>query len=358
MQTNLLFAGITDLFDIPLTCWALFQEKGLHSQEQQQWRQQQQSHEQQQWRLRLCSMHLTANLFVGVFFGQIMFYSFLWRSFLILHGHGFIRNGKLNLQLFKQLYWLITISYLLVAVNSQQPMYFKGTFPQDSFRGKVCLMYPINDGPTAQKPNKREGTFLIWGFIAIIYVFYLASRCNRLIKAMCPGKKMSCIGRYKRNVLSYRETCALSIAWSFNSMLSPVITGLLKNLYFSPRAVIMIDTFYYEFTYQVVTLIIVFILSKRDLPVHSKPPKISQFYVHTPPKLLEPRRPTLPVSCLPQTSLSLVPVPVPTITQVAPLGKGKGKGKNQNSFQLNNRTKTQYHHGPDQLGQCNLSVVE
>ena len=344
LLSSLLFAGITDLFDIPLTWWALLQEEGL------------QLEEQQLWRLRLCSMHLTTNLMVGVFFCQIMFYSFLWRSFLILHGHGFIRNGQLNLKLFKQLFWLTTVSHLLLAVNTQQAMYLKGTFPQDSYRGKVCLLYPIKNGPKGQKPNKRYGLFFIWGFVAIAYVFYLSSRCHRLMKAMCPGKKMSCIGRYKRNVLSYRETCAWSIAWSFNSMLSPVITRLLKNMEISPRAVIMIDTFYYEFSYQVVTLIIVFILSKRDLPVHSQPPKITHFYVHRPPKLLEPRRPPFPVSCLPQTSHSLHPVPIPKITQVT--AKGKGKGKNKSNYQLKNRMKTQYHQGPDPLGQCSLPVVD
>ena len=173
---------------------------------------------------------------------------------------------------------------------------------------------------------------------------------------MCPGEKMSCIGRYKRNVLSYRETCALSIAWSFNAMLYPVLTGILKKLNISPRAVFMIDTFYYVFTYQFITLLIVVILSKRDFPVHSQPHKISHFYVHSPPRLLEPRRPPLPQPCLPQTSLSLVPVQVPTITQVQE--RSKGKGENRSKVDLVNSTQTQYHQGLDQLRQCNLPVVD
>ena len=306
----------------------------------------------------LCSIHLTANLFVGVFFGQVIFYTFLWRSFLILHGQGFIRNGQLNLKLFNQLYWIVTLPHLLIAVNMDQPMYFKGTFSQDSVRGRICLLYPINNGPAEQKPIIYQGLFLIWGFVSISYVIYLSSRSKRFIKAMCPGEKMSCIGRYKRNVLSYRETCALSIAWSFNAMLYPVLTGILKKMYISPRAVFMIDTFYYVLTYQFITLLIVVILSKRDFPVHSKPHKISHFYVHSPPRLLEPRRPPLPQLGLPQTSLPLVQVQVPKITQVKVRGKGKEKGKNRSQGILINSTQTQYHQGQDQLRHCNLPVVE
>ena len=299
-----MFPGITDLFDITLMCWALLQEKG------------EQEEVQEQWRMLLCSIHLTANLIVGVFFGQIIFYSFLWRSFLILHGHGFIRNGQPNLKLFSQLYWLITLSFIVLSLSVDQPMYLKGKFPQDSVRGTICLLIPVDNDTHKINLVLVKGHFSIYGFISISYIIYLGSRCKRLIKTMCPGKKMSCIGRYKRNILSYRETGALSVAWSICSMLYPVFIEILENLYISPRAVLLVDTLPYVFTFEIITLLIVFILSKRGFPVYNVPAKISQFYVHIPPKQLEPRRPSLPQPCLPQPPSSLPLVPVPTITQV------------------------------------------
>ena len=317
MQTNLTFPGICDLLDIPVLCWALLQEEG------------EQSEQQQQWRLLLCSIHMQSPRIPGSFFIHIIYFSLLWRSFLILHGQGFIRNGQLNLKLFSQLYWLITLSFLVLAISLDQPMYLKGQFPQGSVRGTICLLTPIDNEPHKKNLVLVYGINLIYGFISTVYVFYLAFRCIRFTKTMCPGKKMSCIGKYKRNVLSYGDTVALSVAWNTNTMLFPVFMEFLEHLHISPKAVFLVDTFYYVFTYEIVTLLIVFTLSNRDFPVHSAPPKISQFYVHSPPNLLEPRRPPRPQSCLPQpqSCLPLVPVPIPTITHVAAWGKGKGKNR-------------------------------
>ena len=328
-----------------MVCWALLQEEG------------EQSEEQQQWRLLLCSIHMQSPRIPGSFFIHTNYFSLLWRSFLILHGQGFIRNGQLNLKLFSQLYWLITLSFLVLAINIDQPMYLKGEFPQGSVRGTICLLSPkIDKEPHQKNLVSLYGITFIYGFISTVYVFYLASRCRRSTKTMCPGNKMSCIGKYKRNILSYRDTVALSVAWNINSMLFPVFMQILENLHISPKAVFLIDTFYYVVTYEIVTLLIVFTLSNRDFPVHSAPPKISQFYVHCPPKLLEPRRPPQPQSWLlqprrptqpqswlpqPQSSLALVPVPIPKITQVGT--RGMGKGKNRSGCQPVNQTHTQYH---------------
>ena len=186
MQTHLTFPGICDLFSMPVLCWALLQEEG------------EQSEEQQQWRLLLCSIHLQSPRIPASFFIHTLSFSLLWRSFLILHGQGFIRNGQLNLKLSSQLYWLITLSFIGLGIF----LGMKGKFTQESVRGKICLLRPVDNEAHQKNQVLIYGINLIYGFISTIYMFYNDSRCKRLIKQMCPGKKMSCIGKYKRNVLS------------------------------------------------------------------------------------------------------------------------------------------------------------
>ena len=250
-------------------------------------------------------------------------------------------------------------------------MNLKGTFLNDSVRGKICLLIPLNN-----EPREKEDVYVVnalfftFGFNALMYVFYMRARINRFIKGISPGSKMSCIGMYRRNLLDFKETLALSIAWAVNAMLYGVITKILEDFKISPKHAFFIDNFIYLFVFEVITLIIFFHLSYRDIPVNTKPPKISQFYVHC-SETLEPRRP--PVPKLPQPPLTpltsqppityVLPAPTsshtphPSIstqtqqtsfllrptTAVKVSGKGKGVGKNRRWGQSVNRTEVHNH---------------
>ena len=62
----------------------------------------------------LCGIHVISRYTKAYIFNQLFFYSSLWRTFLILYAEGFIRQGKLNLDLFVQLFWVISISFLMM----------------------------------------------------------------------------------------------------------------------------------------------------------------------------------------------------------------------------------------------------
>ena len=308
--------------------------------------------EEQELRLLLCRIHMYTPFLAGIFFTITTFFSFLWRSFLILHARGFIRNGQINLKLFSQLYWLITISFCCLALTPNLVLNFTGKFPSGSVRGQVCLFLPLNSEPQKKGENKVINLMLFFqGFNSIAYIFYLGSRSKRLIKILCPGGKMCCIGLYKRNVLDYRETAAISVAWAIMNMFYAVNIELYKYLNLSPRVVFFMDTFYYTLVFEIITLSIVFALSSRDFPVYTKPAQIHQFYV-TFPEVLVPRLsphsrlcPILtqvtPVTKVPRITqvLPLTQVPLVTqvmpntqvtqITQVAVTSKKEGKGKNR-----------------------------
>ena len=62
----------------------------------------------------LCGIHVVSRYTKSYFFNQLFFYSSVWRTFLILYAEGFIRQGKLNLGLFVQLFWVLSISFLMM----------------------------------------------------------------------------------------------------------------------------------------------------------------------------------------------------------------------------------------------------
>ena len=329
--------------DTPVLCWniLLLQSEG------------QESPEQKELRILLCSIHTPSTPgYAAILFSISTYFSVLWRSFLVLHAQGFIRNGQLNLHLFSQLYWLIAISFFCLGLIPNQVLHLKGTFPKDSVRGLICLLIRLND-ETREKGDGKvvSGLFFTFGLNTLLFVFYLSSRSRRLIKGMSPRSKMSSIGLYKRNFLDYQETLALSIAWSILAMLYGVIIELYKYFKLSPEHAFFIDTFCFIFVFEVFTLSIVFTLSYRDIPVFTKPPKIRQFYVHLPANLV-PRRP-LPVLPLPYPPV--VPLPYPQsplphpsflLTPASPVkvkGKGEGIGNNRRCSPPINRTKLHTH---------------
>ena len=251
-------------------------------------------------RLLLCTINNSVPTFIVVFFANTMFFSSLWRSFLIIHAQGFILNGQLNLKLFRQLYWIITTIFIFNGCNGDQPMYLSGKFPEDLVRGKICLLMPINNERERKKHQTVIfGVLITFGFIATVYVLYLAVRSKRAIKTQCTGKSMSFMGSYRRNMINFRETTIWSIVWCINCIFYPVYIELMEGLDLSPRTAFFIDTFYYVFLLQINSLSLVFILSSRHMPNGGKgTPKPSQFYVQA-PLVLTPRRPAQPLSSLP-----------------------------------------------------------
>ena len=57
------------------------------------------------------NIFLQVSLGTGVVLHHIFFFTFLWRSFLILHAEGFVKDGRPNLALFSQLFWILLTSF-------------------------------------------------------------------------------------------------------------------------------------------------------------------------------------------------------------------------------------------------------
>ena len=130
-----------------------------------------------------------------------------------------MREGRPDLRLFHQLYWIIVCSKLLVAYFVfPGASILQGTFPSETVAGRVCLLLPAgSSGSSAfyQGESYKLNMFrLFFPLLNIFTVIYLRFRVKRFMSELCPRKQMSCIGVYKRNVISLQTTIRWLMFWN------------------------------------------------------------------------------------------------------------------------------------------------
>ena len=125
-----------------------------------------------------------------------LFFCVLFRACLVIHAEkGLTDCGRPNLRLFNQLFWVCEIFFLAFSlVTMPISQILKGDFPRNTRKGRVCLLLNVDD-PQFEKDDFQSLLMGIsYPMLYLIYSEYLNNRVNRVIKKLCPGKKMSCIG--------------------------------------------------------------------------------------------------------------------------------------------------------------------
>ena len=82
-------------------------------------------------RRTLCSIHVQANFLVSNTFIVTMYYSVMWRAFLVLFPAGIMRNSLNNFRLFRQLYWLVSVAVFLMLNSGTITDILKGRYPDN-----------------------------------------------------------------------------------------------------------------------------------------------------------------------------------------------------------------------------------
>jgi hypothetical protein len=168
------------------------------------------------------------------------------------------------------------------------PKLVKGTFPAGTLEGKICLLLDISGSDSHLKVDLIHLAFLA---IDLFFTKYIDWRIDRFLSGFCPGNKMSCIGVYKRNVISVRDTSTMLhvlIFWQFYIVVSRTLFEHLDKTFST-------ITIYWIWSIRGVLFdIVVFFLSfsfklPDDTTYENK--HTSAFYVRQPPRVLEPRRP-------------------------------------------------------------------
>ena len=100
------------------------------------------------------------------------------------------------------------------------PSLLKGTFPQDTQAGRICLLR--NGPPDTFVDVKAAKIHFVYLLIDSLVALYSKWRVDRFLAGHCPRKKMSCIGKYQRNVLSLQETTRWLYLWAFHALVNLV----------------------------------------------------------------------------------------------------------------------------------------
>ena len=235
-----------------------------------------------------------------------MFFAIFFRLFFILFpDYGLVKDGRPDLRLVHQLYWVVLSSFVLVN-HSVLPLSFliKGNFPEGTGPGRVCLM------GSAREQTHDNAKLKILQFMSplLVTIFncYACWRVRRFIRGHCPRGRMSCIGVYRRNVITLKETSNLLHILCFSSVIDSVIQAVFPNLDLEGKVLFWIWNIkgisFNEGLFLTLPLFL-------DIPFESEPTKGKvDFYVSA-PRFLFPRPPTLSSYLLPSSSSLVVELP-------------------------------------------------
>ena len=156
----------------------------------------------------------------------------------------------------------------------------------------------------------------------MVFMKYLAWRVKRFLRGHCPGQKMSCIGKYKRNVINFKQTIFWLLCWQVNLLLDfPFQSFLEADQVLSKQSKFFIWTTKGVFMNECS----IFLGLASEVPdTKSRLVRPGSFYVRSP--VLEPRRPW-------QSEREQLTV----FEGRANKDKGKGKGKGKKSGLPGNR---------------------
>ena len=106
------------------------------------------------------------------------------------------------MRLFKQLFWLILITYCIIGIfMAPLKSIITGTF-SDNFRSKLCLRQSVSEFDVI----KHNIVPLISPLVATVACTYFEYRSKRYLKGMYPNGNMYGIGNYRRNFATFEDT--------------------------------------------------------------------------------------------------------------------------------------------------------
>ena len=221
---------------------------------------------------------------------------------------GLVLDGQPNLKLFKQLYWILFCTYtaLLIGLFPITVM-LRGDF-EDMIRARVCLVKDFNphssSGEESRYGYKNRGLAVGLPGIFLMSFLYFEHRTKRCLAKRFPQKRMHSVGKYRRNLLTMKNTLRGGLVWWFNTLINNIFVAFYYKMFssFSPETWFLI---YNSFTaaFYLGYLLVFTLKIYASLEDFSKTKRKHQepvpFYV-TFPGILEPRR-TFRGSPIPKT---------------------------------------------------------
>jgi hypothetical protein len=239
----------------------------------------------------LCAILINARSVTTVIIASSAFFSFLFRSLVVLHAEkGLIVKGRPDLKLLNQLFWLIMGSYtvfvLFIVFNYYRTIILTKTYVSSNIMA-ICLVVDGKEDGDLEAPFRAIGpAFRLVQFCVMVWIY---SMVNGFLKGLCPDQKMSCIGKYRRNILSLKETFWLSQIIMTSGILEDILQALFTYLevYFSKESIFVIWNITNFISKEGLFLFIPIIISKPNKEIKSN--KETSFYVR-PQTVFVPRK--------------------------------------------------------------------
>ena len=150
-----------------------------------------------------------------------MFFNFVFRVVLIRFAdRGLVVKGRPELVLFRQLYWVVFAAFFTLGIFTYPVLQIiRGTFLQ-STQARLCLFKPLE---ADEESIKGRIISIIYPCIAEFFNQYYSLVVFNYLNGICPKKRMSCIGNYRRNLIFFRETSHYVSRWACYSILEGTV---------------------------------------------------------------------------------------------------------------------------------------
>ena len=236
-----------------------------------------------------CKCQLLLHFSLQVLFENSATFSIVFRAVLIRFSQrGLVHEGRPNLTLFKQLFWVILLPYCTIGIfMAPLKSIIGGTFSLN-FRAKICLLQSVSDISPSWYV-KGNIIPLIWPVIAIAFCRYWKFKSKQYFKGICPNNKMSSVGNYRRNFVNFDQTLKWIEVHFFYLLFQQVILfSILLTFNLRPQTKAFITHISYVLYWSLYHGM--YLPAKMKIPEFPKRRHVSSFFVRA-PQFLEPRSP-------------------------------------------------------------------
>ena len=148
-------------------------------------------------------------------------------------------EGKYNLSLFVKLFWLALATFLATSLfNWPISFLLKGIYVlAKGTKGRICLLEEQQSIGMDDERDSEKMNMLLLAHPTIVVVFVSWQRFSAkcFMRGLCPRGRMSCIGKYSRNVLSLESSYWLLMAICCSRAAGTLLQLFVQYLQLSPR---------------------------------------------------------------------------------------------------------------------------
>ena len=122
---------------------------------------------------------------------------------------GLVSQGKPSLLLFHQLYWILFGAFFSIGIFNFiiQPIVLNF---ENTHHAQICMLQPIK---TDESNLKSLLLFVFVTLLPVIYGQLTNYRVKKYVSGICPRGRMSAIGKYRRNLITFEENNNNIIYW-------------------------------------------------------------------------------------------------------------------------------------------------